>query len=651
MSGIALKIRGQSLFSILWLMLAIVGSAMAAETDLTTLSLEQLSNLEVTSVSKKPERSFDAAAAVYVITQEDIHRSGVTSIPEALRLAPGVEVERIDANNWSIGIRGFTGGLLSQLSRSVLVLIDGRAVYNPLFAGTYWDVQNYPLDDIDRIEVIRGPGGTLWGANAVNGVINIITKSSKDTQGGLISAGAGSEEKAFGTTRYGGKIGSNGTYRVYGEYFDEGASFHPDNDNYDAWHLGQSGFRSDWDVSKEDQLTVQGDIYRGRAGETAGSTLFTNLFGANLLSRWSRAFDSKTGFTLQAYYDRTDRNPGSLSVSESRNTEDLDFQDRFALPGRQDIVWGAGYRVTADQTSSVGVNFFNPADQTLQTYSSFLQDTIAIIPDRFSFIAGTKLENNDYSGFEVQPSVRLLGTLTDRQTVWSAVSRAVRAPSRIDRDIDLNGEFNGSGVGSEKVIAYELGYRTEPSSKLSLDVSGFYNDYSDLETIETPIPITTVPIFFANNMEGYSEGIETALDVQVLPWWRMRGTYSLTDMKLRTKAGSIDTFSVALSEGETLRHTASLHWLFDLPHHTEIDPVLRYASKLAFPNTPAFAGLDTPAYAELDLRVAWHMTHDLELALVGQNLLHDHHAEFSTASTTSEIQRGIYGKVTWQWGR
>lgn len=614
-------------------------SVQVSSGDLTTLSLEQLSDIEVTSVSKKSEKSFQAPAAVYVITQEDIRRSGVTSIPEALRLAPGVEVEQIDANNWSIGIRGFTGGLLSTLSRSVLVLMDGRAVYNPLFAGTYWDVQNYPLDDIDRIEVIRGPGGTLWGANAVNGVINIITKNSKDTQGGLITAGAGSVENAFGSTRYGGKIGTSGAYRVYGEYFDDGSSYHPDGDNFDAWHVGQSGFRSDWDVSKQDQLTVQGDIYRGRAGETPDSSDFTHLFGGNLLSRWSRSFDSQTGFTLQAYYDDTERLMPTLS--EDRNTEDVDFQDRFSLAGRQNIVWGLGYNATADQTTSSETIYFDPADRTLQTYSTFFQDTIAIIPDKFSCIVGSKLEDNDYTGVEVEPSFRLLGTLTDRQTLWSAVSRAVRTPSRIDRDLAgtvLGEPVTGGTVESEKVVAYELGYRTRPWSSVSLDVDGFYNDYSDLETLELGDPT-----YFANNMEGYSDGVETSLDVQILPWWRMRGTYSLTNMKLRTTADSDDTFSVPLSEGETLQHTASLHWLFDLPHHTEIDPVLRYASKLSLPEDLPSA----PAYAEMDLRIGWHVTPRIELSLVGQNLLHDHHAEFET---TDEIQRSVYGKVAYKWG-
>jgi iron complex outermembrane receptor protein len=600
--------------------------------DLTTLSLEELSNLEVTSVSKKPEKSFRAPAAVYVITQEDIHRSGVTSIPEALRLAPGVEVARINANQWSIGIRGFG----SRLARSVLVLMDGRAVYNPLFAGTYWEVQDYPLDDIDRIEVIRGPGGALWGANAVNGVINIITKTAKDTQGGLLTAGAGSEERAFGGIRYGGKVGSGSDayYRVYGKYFDRDASFHANGDDFDPWHMGQSGFRTDWNASEHDLLTVQGDLYRGRAGQSGTASPFSNLFGANLLSRWSRSFDSTSGFTLQVYYDRTDRHDPTFV--EGRDTEDVDFQYRLALPGRQDFTWGTGYRATADQTSGAGATFFQPASSTLQTYSAFLQDEIGLIPERLYFIVGTKLENNDYSGWELQPSARLLGTPTEHQTLWAAVSRAVRTPSRLERDLTFNGLIDGSGFGSEKVIAYEAGYRIVPAAWLSFDAAGFYNDYRDLLSIESQTSGT--PLLFRNALKGYSEGVELATDVQALSWWRFRGSYSLVDLNLRTQAGSTDTTTEPSTEGSSPRHQMMLHSLLSLPHHTELDPVVRYVSSLPAQNTPD--------YMELDIRAAWRPAQNLELSLVGQNLLHSHHPEFGQ---TSELERGVYGKVTWTW--
>jgi iron complex outermembrane receptor protein len=303
------------------------------------------------------------------------------------------------------------------------------------------------------------------------------------------------------------------------------------------------------------------------------------------------------------------------------------------LPGRQDVTWGTGYRGTSDQTSGVGTNFFDPAARTLQTYSAFLQDEIGLIPQRLSLTLGSKIENNDYSGWELQPSVRLQGTLTDHQSAWAAVSRAVRTPSRLERDLTFGGLVNGAGFDSEKVIAYEAGYRVNPVTWLSMDLSGFYNEYSGLLSVE---PGT--PFLLANGLKGYTEGGEFVSDVQVLPGWRLRGSYSLLDMNLRTKASSLDTTTVASTDGSSPRHQASLHSLMDLPHHTELDPVLRYVSALPAQNTPD--------YLELDVRGAWRPVHNLELALVGQNLLHSHHPEFTQVS---ELERGVYGKVTWTW--
>ena len=601
--------------------------AATAQRDLTTLSLDELSNLEVVSVSKKPERRFQAPAAVYVITQEDIRRSGVTSIAEALRLAPGVDVARINSNQWSIGIRGFG----NRLSRSVLVLIDGRAVYNPLFRGTYWELQNSVLGDIDRIEVVRGPGGTLWGANAVNGVINIITKSSTETQGGRVSAGAGSEERGFGSVRYGGKSGDRFAYRVYGKYFDRDASFHSNGNDFDPWHMGQGGFRSDWNASSRDVVTVQGDAYRGRAGQSGNPGAFSNLFGANLLSRWTRSFNSESNMTLQVFYERADRRDPFLK--EGHDTGDADLQYRLPLPGRQDVTVGLGYRITSDETDGSGTQFFDPAGLTVQTYSTFIQDVIALVPDRLALTLGTKLENNYYSGWELQPTGRLQFLLSDHQTTWAAVSRAVRTPSRLERDLSVNGLVRGVGFDSEKLVAYELGYRIEPTAWLSLDAAGFYNDYSDLLSAEPGTPIR-----LSNGLKGYTDGGELSADAQVLPGWRLRGTYSYLNMNLRTKTDSLDTTTEASTEGSSPRHQMSLHSLMNLPHETELDPVLRYVTGLHQPNVPA--------YMELDVRGAWRPVRRLELSITGQNLLHQHHPEFTLAS---ELERGVYGRITWEW--
>jgi len=313
-----------------------------SENPVKHLSLQELGNIEVTTASKQPERVMNTSAAIYVITQEDIERSGATNLPEVLRLAPGVEVARIDSSKWAIGIRGFG----SRLARNVLVLIDGRTVYSTLLAGTYWEVQNVMIEDVERIEVIRGPGGTIWGPNAVNGVINIITKSSKDTHGELVSAEAGNIKTGLVDARYGSATSGNFNYRVYAMGFDRGPQYHPDGINFDAWRAAQGGFRTDWSTSTRDSFTVQGDIYAEGAGEVVNATYYTppytqNLYGTarlgggNLLGRWQRVFEEGKDFQLQAFYDRTVRLEPNFD--DLRNTYDVDFLDRFRLPGRQQI--------------------------------------------------------------------------------------------------------------------------------------------------------------------------------------------------------------------------------------------------------------------------------------------------------------------------
>ncbi len=408
--------------------------------QLKQLSLEQLMNIEVTSVAKKEQKVGETAAAIFVITQEEIRRSGVTSIPEALRLAPGVTVSRIDGNSWAIGVRGFGSGL----SRSVLVLIDGRSVYTPLFAGVYWDVQDTLLEDIDRIEVIRGPGGTIWGANAVNGVINIITKSATETQGLLATAGGGSEEKGFGSLRYGGKIGEDFSYRVHGKGFRRDGQFTPHLSDVDDWQMGQGGFRTDWSLSERDKLTFQGDIYKGYSGLRTQVSSFsapfstiverdTDLSGMNLLGRWNRTLSETSNLALQIYYDRTFRREPTFQ--EERNTVDFDFQHRFKIAGRQELIWGLGYRFTKGDTESVPTLVISPRNRADNLFSAFLQDEIVLVEDLLRLTVGSKFEHNDYTGFEFQPSGRLLWTPAARHVLWASFSRAVRTPSRVDRDI------------------------------------------------------------------------------------------------------------------------------------------------------------------------------------------------------------------------
>ena len=628
--------------------------------DLKQLSLEQLMDIEVTSVAKKEQRWAETPAAIYVITQEEIRRSGATSIPEALRLAPGVQVSRIDANKWSIGVRGFG----SRLSRSVLVLMDGRSVYTPLFAGVYWEVQDTLLEDIERIEVIRGSGGTLWGANAVNGVINIITKRADDTQGLLATAGAGSEEKGFGGVRYGGTAGKDFSYRFYGKGFRRDAQFTPHVSDFDDWQMGQGGFRTDWDFRSNDNLTIQGDIYKGRSGQRTSVSSFsapfstviqrdTDLSGMNLLGRWSRLLSETSNMAVQFYYDRTFRREPTFE--ERRNTVDFDFQHRFKVTSHQELVWGLGYRYSRGDTDSVPTITISPRSRTDNLFSAFLQDEIVLIEDRLRLTAGSKFEHNDYSGFEFQPSVRLLWTPVARHALWASFSRAVRTPSRVEHDLVLTAALSpavpnfarvlgSKEFDAEKVLGYELGYRIQPADRLSVDLAAFYNHYRDLLSLEPgpaflePPGSFIIPFFIANKMNAKVYGLELVADWRWLDWWRLRGSYAYVQMDLRPKPGSGDTTTELSAEGSTPHNQVSLVSFIDLPANLQLDGTFRYVDNLR--------SQKVRRYFNLDVRVGWHATKNVELSLVGQNLLDNHHAEWSGGT---QIQRGVYTKITWRW--
>ncbi|WDT76901.1 MAG: TonB-dependent receptor [Candidatus Manganitrophus sp.] len=634
---------------------------------LTELSLEELMNVEIVTYSKNPIKWFDTPAAIFVITQEDIRRSGVTSVPEALRMAPGVQVARINANQWAIGIRGFT----SRLSRSILVLIDGRSVYNPLFAGVYWEVQDLLLEDIERIEVIRGPGGVIWGANAVNGVINIITKHSKETQGGLVTLGAGTEERGFGGVRYGGRSGENLHYRVYAKYFDRDAGFHQDGIDFDDWRMGQAGFRTDLDRTDRDALTLKGDFYTGEAGQRTTFGTYTppfsqtvlrdaDLSGGNLLFRWGHVQSERSNWTLKVYYDYTNREEANFE--EERQTVDLDFQHHLRLIKSQELIWGVGYRLNSDDTSGVETVEFIPADRADAIYSAFVQYQIGFIDDRVVLTLGSKFEHNDYSGFELQPSGRVLWKPTEKQVVWSAVTRAVRTPTRFEDDLELSGVLTttpltfgrilpNESFESEEMIAYELGYRVRPQHRLSFTSTTFYNRYSNLSTLEMGAPSFTepappgpdrviVPFFLTNRMDGHTYGVELMTDWQAREWWRINFIYSFLQIHLNAQAGfPTRESSEAGTEGSSPHHQVGLRSMINLPGNLEFDWFLRYVDRL-----PAQG---VKRYYNLDLRLGWHPTKKVELSVVGQNLLDQQHAEF--AQGVVEVQRGVYAKATVQW--
>lgn len=602
--------------------------------DLKKLSLDELFNQQIVSVSKQPERLAGAASAIQVITQEDIRRSGATSLPEALRLAPNLTVAQVDARQWAISARGFNNTTANKL----LVLMDGRAIYTPLFSGVFWDAQDTMLEDIERIEVVSGPGGTLWGANAVNGVINIITKSAKDTQGTLVSGGGGAELNGFGAVRYGGTLGSNVFYRVYGKSFDRDSTRAANgNQGTNAWHLSQGGLRLDWEPSDSHQFTVQGDYYGGAIAQPGLSDILVE--GGNLLGRWTRMFSEDSNLKVQFYYDYTRRViPGTFS--EHLGTYDLDVQHQFPVGERQKIVWGAGYRLLDDDVGNTAALAFLPAQVTRQVFSAFAQDSIVLVPERLQLTIGTKVEHNDYTGFELQPSARLAWTPTARETVWAAVSRAVRTPARIDRELFAPGIIlGGPNFVSEELLAFELGYRVQPHERVSLSAAAFFNLYDNIRSVEQTAPPAAVPVVLANGFRGETYGVELSGDYRATDWWRLRASYTQLQIHLRPKPGSTDT-SKGSSGSHDPNHQLALRSSMELPGRLELDTGLRYVGRIA--------NQSVPSYFELDARLGWKATRNLELSISGQNLLHGHHAEFGAPATRQEIERTIYGKVTWK---
>jgi len=640
---------------------------------LTELSLEELMNVEVVSASKTAEKISETSAAIFVITQDDIRRSGVTSIPEALRMVPGMEVARIDANKWAISARGFN----DRFANKLLVLIDGRSVYSPFFSGVFWDAQDTMLEDIDRIEVIRGPGSALWGANAVNGVINIITKNAKETQGGLVTTGFGSEERGFGGVRYGGKIGPAGYYRIYGKYFDRDAYANSQDHNAnDGWSSFRSGFRADFGSSRQSSMTLQGDVYSGSADQSIEISSPTPPYqdlvnaetvtsGGNIMASWKHSFSNTSQMKIQSYFDRTERK--DILAREDRNTFDVDLQHSFSLNERQKCIWGLGYRVTGDDIRNSYTLGVDPSSRVDNLYSAFIQDEISLIPKILRQTVGLKFEHNDYTGFEVQPTVRLLWTPDTKNTIWAAISRAVRTPSRVESDGIGNNTIvspglQGSGdqlavvkfigndtLSSEKLIAYELGYRVQPSRNLFFDLALFYNRYDEIiaTTSGTPyaallpgMPVLVFPYVAANNVSGQSHGLELAADWSVSDWWRLQFAYTYLVMQL--DSGDDNPYwEYQAKTGTSPEHQVSLRSGMNLGHNLQLDLWLRYVDGLK--------RIEVDRYMTMDLRLSWKPEKNVEFAIVGQNLFNPNHYEFGEdISLPTKVQRGVYGKVTWQ---
>ena len=667
-------IRAGRIFLAGFLSVLLAGSTVAQNPrnvpDVTAMSMEDLMNLQVTSVSKRTQKVADAAAAIFVLTQEDIRRSGATSIPEALRLVPGLEVARIDQNKWAIGSRGFNG----RFDNKLLVLIDGRSVYTPL----YWNVQDVMLEDVDRIEVIRGPGATLWGANAVDGVINVITKKAKATQSAIVTAGAGTEERAAGGVRFGSKLGDNTYYRAYTKYFDWGPSAYPSGITaHDGWDALRGGFRADWTPAGANSLTVQGDIYRSRFDETLTvaslSAPYSNTFpndgkysGGNILGRWNHTSEGSS-MSLQMYYDNTTITDHSL-FGDHQNILDIDFQDGFHAGNSQQFVWGLGYRSIHDKNDASFTVSLQPNQVTLNQFSTFLQDEISLVDNRLQITLGSKFERNEFTGFEIEPNARLLWNLTPNQSIWTAVSRAVRTPALTEEGLRLNSQvippgtpanptplpavvavFGSHQFNSEDLLAYELGYRVQATKNLSLDIATFYNNYSNLRTAEpgapypegSPAPTDfVIPFVAGNKMSGGTYGVELFADWKVVPKWRLVGSYSYLQMDIHKNIDSQDP-TPDNPNGSSPRHQWYLRSSVDLPKHFEQDTTLRFVDHLP--------SLGLPSYYSLDAHLGWRPVNSLEFSIGGQNLLNNWHLEFMpdfVNTSPTVVKRSIFGSIT-----
>ncbi|MDH5668089.1 MAG: TonB-dependent receptor [Nitrospira sp.] len=590
------------------------------------------------------------AAAIFIVNQEDIRRSGATSIPEVLRMVPGLNVAKVDGNKWAISARGFN----DRYSSKMLVLMDGRTLYTPFFAGVYWELQDYALEDIERIEVIRGPGGSLWGVNAVNGIINIITKKSKDTQGVLASTVVGTEE-VIGTARYGGNIGEDFHYRLYVKGFNRDTSYSSEG-AHDDWRAGRGGVRADWNLSPRDTVTFHGNYSDGRMGERSSNPQLSFPFGSriraqdvtlsshSLLTNWSHRFAGGSESTLRMYYDQYHRD--SSSIGERITTYDIDFQHHVPLPFGNDVVWGVGYRLMRDRFRTSPVLTMSDTARDLNRYSGFIQDEITLLPDRLFLTVGSKFLHNEFTHFEVQPSARLLWAVTPQHSLWASISRAVRTPDRFREDARLNVAGTPFGpisiVGntrlySERVIAYEGGYRGQVHSSLTLDIVGFYDTYDRLIYSQSlgGFPPTSQ---YANNATGHTTGVEVAAEWRPLSWWTLRPAF--TYQHVMVMAGPLVNIDM---EGHTPRHHTSLQSRMTWKDW-EFDAWYRHVDRIN--------DLSVPGYHTLDLRFGWHITPQWDLDLVGQNLLDPHHLEFSGrngGTYATEVQRAGYLRLTWRY--
>ena len=613
-----------------------VGPALAQSTGaLKQLSMDDLLNVHVTSVSKRSEPLSDAPASIFVLSAETLRRSGANTLTEALRLAPNLLAARIDTVQYAISARGFNNSIGNKL----LVLIDGRTVYTPLYSGVFWDQQDVLLEDVERIEIISGPGATLWGANAVNGVINVITRSAAETTGSLVVAGGGDTERG-GAARFGTELGA-GAVRFYAKYAEwDNTKRSTGGDALDDWKRGQVGFRSDWQLAHS-TFTFQGDAYDGHSQDRGSIGPFAlgdiSVSGLNLLGRWQRVLDGGSEVQLQAYYDHSKRDDFIL-YTPTADVLDIDFQHSIPT-GRHTVLWGGGYRYAKDDIGPGIVTTFVPASETLQWGNLFVQDEIGLRENLRATI-GLKLESNDYTGTEYLPSARLAWKLSDDQLLWSSVSRAVRAPARLDRDLRFPATppfalVGGPNFESEVADVVELGYRAQALPAISYSITGFVHFWDKLRSGTAP------PVELENRIEGTVQGIEAWADVRPTSFWTLSAGVTYLYENLRLEPGSSDPIGV---DNPTLRNDPDYQWQLrssiDLPADLQLDLRLYRVGALPEP--------EVPAYTELDVRLAWMAWDSMEIALAGRNLLHESHPEYGAVDSRSEIERSVFGQVRWR---
>lgn len=641
--------------------------------DLAEASLEDLMKVEVTSVSKKEQTLSRTAAAVFVITQEDIERSGATNIPDLLRMVPGLDVARINANTWAVSARGLNG----QFSNELLVLIDGRNVYSPTFGGVFWDTLDLPLENIERIEVIRGPGAAVWGENAVNGVVSIIQKKAGDSKGALVSAGGGTTDAGFATLQYGSSIKRKVDYRAYVKYFDvRNMQAVGGGDGGDGWHVLRGGFRTDTVLGDRDSLVVEGNMYTGREGDPTYTLpsilapglvpveLFRDISGGSLESIWRHTQSSRSDFTLSGTYDTYER--GDL-LGDHRKTGSLDFRHHYELSERQELVWGATYRYTTGE--SRGGNWLSlvPPNQTENMFSIFVQDEIAAIRDKLYVTVGSKFENNTYSGFAAMPTARALYQVNRRQTVWAAVSKAVRSPAETDTSLRTNlgattlpdgsvaaiSGFGNPHIKDEGLVAYEAGYRTMITPRVSLDLAAYYSDYDNQNTDE-PEPVFTesepppmhlvLPSIGENLSHGEAHGAEAWLKWKVNDRWTLDWSYDFERIHMHREAASQD-FSRGLdTEGSTPHQQARFQ------SGANLTRALSWNLSADFTDRLGWQGV--PSYTRVDTNLTWKIRDSVKVGIYGQNLLRARHLEFSDPDESSTrstlVRRSVYAKLTWR---